>query len=495
MLFGLVCFNAVIQERRKYGALGWNIPYQWMTSDLVCAQQNLKMYIDEQPATPYDVRRHHCAAHGGWDPQQHSRQPFCSAAFLPRHAGSQALMTVTADVVFGGRITDKMDVRTARTVLESFFRPGAVERGESYCPQLDETFRYAAPEEGPISVYRDYIGTMPLVDRPEIFGLHVNADISSQQKETKESMDAIISVQPRTTARGGGKSNDEVVEDMAAQLERQLPPELSVKEAHADVFRKLEDGSMNPLGIFLGHEMHKFNSLVSEMRRGLRDLGRAIRGQVVMSAQLDAMYANFLYQQVPQPWGEGGRGYPSLKPLASWFKDFTDRVAFVRGWLAGGPPSTFWISAFFFPQGFLTSALQMHARRFRLAIDQLVFHTHVRDTLGLEDTHAGPPEGVYIHGMLLEGARWDSSNSCVAESNPGELFAPLPVVWLKPAMLDDARPTGTYECPFYKTNVRAGTLSTTGHSTNHVCNFDLPSREPPGHWIRRGVALISGTND
>lgn len=56
LMFGLAFFNAVIQERRKYGAVGWNIPYQWMTSDLVCAQQNLHIYIDEQPETPYEVR-------------------------------------------------------------------------------------------------------------------------------------------------------------------------------------------------------------------------------------------------------------------------------------------------------------------------------------------------------------------------------------------------------------------------------------------------------
>ena len=51
------------------------------------------------------------------------------------------------------------------------------------------------------------------------------------------------------------------------------------------------------------------------------------------------------------------------------------------------------------------------------------------------------------------------------------------------------------ECPFYKTNIRAGTLSTTGHSTNHVCNFFLPTNDDPMLWIRRGVALCSMTND
>eukprot|EP00304_Pavlova_gyrans_P012708 CAMPEP_0206041750 /NCGR_PEP_ID=MMETSP1466-20131121/6142_1 /ASSEMBLY_ACC=CAM_ASM_001126 /TAXON_ID=44452 /ORGANISM="Pavlova gyrans, Strain CCMP608" /LENGTH=4121 /DNA_ID=CAMNT_0053416453 /DNA_START=38 /DNA_END=12403 /DNA_ORIENTATION=- len=459
MMFGLAFFNAVIQERRKYGAVGWNIPYQWMTSDLITAQQNLRIYVDEQPETPYD-----------------------------------ALMTITADVVFGGRITDKMDVRTARTVLEAFFNPGAVEQHASYCPQLDSRFKYAAPPEGPLDSYRKYISTFPLVDRPEIFGLHQNADISSQQKESKDILDAIIAVQPRTSSGGSGKSNDEIVAEMAADLARQMPPALERKEADGTVFRKLADGSVNPLGIFLSHEMHKFNRLIKQMVNMLHEMQRAIKGLVVMSAELDAMYANFLFQQVPGPWGENGKGYPSLKPLSSWFKDFVERVAFMRKWLSGGPPTTFWISCFFFPQGFFTSALQAHARKFQLPIDQLLFRTAVMKSMGLADTPSPPENGVYIHGMFMEGARWNKEDDCIDESHPGELFAPVPVVWLQPAMLDDPKPVSTYECPFYKTNIRAGTLSTTGHSTNHVCNFDIPTKADAGHWVRRGAALISQLN-
>ena len=97
----------------------------------------------------------------------------------------------------------------------------------------------------------------------------------------------------------------------------------------------------------------------------------------------------------------------------------------------------------------------------------------------------------------MEGARFDAASNCMAESRPSELFAPMNVMHLMPMRNDQGidRSDGMYECPFYKTNVRAGTLSTTGHSTNHVCNFMLPSKEAASHWIRRGCAIISMTND
>jgi len=463
LMFGLVFFNAVIQERRKYGAIGWNIPYQWMTSDLTFAQANLKIFLDEPGPIPFE-----------------------------------ALIAIISDVIYGGRVTDKQDVRLTTAILQTYVNAETVENESySYCPQLDDRFQYWVPPEGDLESYKHFIATFPLIDSPEIFGLHVNADISYQTQESNKMLETIISLQPRAAGGGGGKSPDETVREIADDLASRMPQTMDAKKAHADTFFKLEGGSINPLGIFLSHELHKFNTLIKAMQKLIKELLRALKGLVVMSAQLDAAYSNLMYLQVPEPWGEAGKGYPSLKPLASWYKDFLARVSFINEWLVKGPPASFWVSSFFFPQGFFTSALQAYARKYKEPIDLLEFIPTVKPFLGLEDVSAPPNDGVYIHGLFMEGARFDTNANTMAESLPAELFAPMNVMHLMPARNDTGvdRNKGMYECPFYKTNVRAGTLSTTGHSTNHVCNFLLPSNEPAGHWTRRGCAIISMTND
>lgn len=118
-----------------------------------------------------------------------------------------------------------------------------------------------------------------------------------------------------------------------------------------------------------------------------------------------------------------------------------------------------------------------------------------------------PKDGCCIYGLYLEGARWNYHTAVLDESNPKELytsilhnsifnktskcffFSDMPVVWLIPEE-NRKRPEGVYECPVYKTLTRAGTLSTTGHSTNYVLTIDVPTEKSEPHWIKRGVALI-----
>lgn len=112
-------------------------------------------------------------------------------------------------------------------------------------------------------------------------------------------------------------------------------------------FALTDIGAMNSLGVFIGQEIDRFNVLISAMNRTLDALVKAIAGTVVMSTELELMFNKFLDNKVPLNWE--AVGYPCLKPLGSWMKDFILRMDFISSWLYNGPPATFWLPAFYFP--------------------------------------------------------------------------------------------------------------------------------------------------
>jgi len=173
--------------------------------------------------------------------------------------------------------------------------------------------------------------------------------------------------------------------------------------------------------------------------------------------------------------------------------DLLARVAFMSDWLYNGPPKAFWLPCFFFPQGFMTATLQTYARATKTAIDTLAFKTNVCPLMA-EAVTEGPEVGVNIHGLFMQGAKWDFGKACVEDSDPKIALVRFPVIWLEPFPTTDLSTEGTYACPLYKTSVRAGELSTTGHSTNFVLFLALPSKQHGDYWVRRGAALLCMTD-
>lgn len=327
-----------------------------------------------------------------------------------------------------------------------------------------------------------------------MFGLHSNAAISFQQKESK----ALLSTIVLCSGGGGGgssggpdASNDARVQEIAAKISQRMPTVFDFRTAHATTFQKFGD-TMNSLGVFLGQELIRFNGLIDVMRSTLHQLQRAIKGEVVMSGELELMYNCFVFQKVPKPWEDAG--YPCLKPLPSWVEDFLLRIRFLSHWLTQGPPICYWLSGFFFPQGFMTAVKQTYSRESKIAVDTLKIGCEMT-SLDTKDLESHPENGAYIYGLYMEGGRFHRVSGRLEDSLPRQLLDNLPCIWLKPVIAADYHPESCYDCPLYKTSIRAGTLSTTGHSTNFVVALPIPTSLPSDHWIRRGCAMLCMNDD
>ena len=175
-------------------------------------------------------------------------------------------------------------------------------------------------------------------------------------------------------------------------------------------------------------------------------------------------------------------GYPSLKPLSSWYLDLLKRIEFFQNWLKEGNPNSYWLPGMFFPQGFMTGVLQTHARQYKIAIDALAFSFDFLTEETAEEIGDAPEDGVFIHGLFFDGARWDRKCGCINDQHPNVMFDTLPVIHFKPQ--EDFKPDpDDYITPLYKTSLRAGVLSTTGLSTNFVLYVATPSKEKESFWI------------
>lgn len=91
MTMGLCFFHAIIQERRKFGPLGWNKFYEFNDSDLDTSKKNLFNFMELTPD------KHNIP----WE----------------------SLIYITGTINYGGRVTDDIDKRLLLTIMKRFYTP------------------------------------------------------------------------------------------------------------------------------------------------------------------------------------------------------------------------------------------------------------------------------------------------------------------------------------------------------------------------------------
>lgn len=438
MLYAVAFLHTTVQERRKFGPLGWNIPYEFNAADFNASVQFVQNHLDDM-----DIKR---------------------------GVSWTTIRYMLGEVQYGGRVTDDFDKRLLNTFTRVWF-------GEQmFSPNFCFYKGYTIPKCNKTTEYLDFVSNLPATDSPEAFGLHPNADITYQSTTAKRVLDTILQIQPKDASSGGGETRESVVFRLCDDMMDRLPQDFAAFEVKE---RLQKMGPLLPMNIFLRQEIDRIQKVITLVRETLIDLKLAIDGSIIMSETLREAVDSMYNGKVPGFWEK--ISWPS-SALGFWFTELVDRYSQFHSWCFDGRPNVFWMTGFFNPVGFLTAMRQEVARTHKgWALDTVVIHNDV--TRYLKDDITQPPaEGVYVWGLYIEGAGWDRRGCKLVEPKPKVLFETMPVIHIYAINSMTGRDPRMYESPIYKKPGRT--------DLNYIAAVQLRTNQNPDHWILRGVALL-----
>ncbi|KAM8851323.1 dynein axonemal heavy chain 8-like isoform 4-T8 [Spinachia spinachia] len=440
ILYSVAFLHTAVQERRKFGPLGWNIPYEFNSADFTASVEFVERHLDD-----------------------------CG----PRKDVSWVTVRyMLAEVQYGGRVTDDYDKRLLKCFAREWFSKKMSDPSFCFYTGYNIFVRKTVDE------YMECIQSLPTIDSPEALGLHSNADITYQTNTSAEVLDTITNIQPKESGGGSGATRESIVYKLAQDMLEKLPPNYVPHEVKSKL---LKMGAMNPMNIFLRQEVDRMQRIISVVRISLTELKLAIDGTIIMSENLRDALDNIFDARVPNLWRKISW---ESSTLGFWFTELLERNKQFSGWVFIGRPKTFWMTGFFNPQGFLTAMRQEVTRANKgWALDTVTLTNKVLKH-AQEEITASPTEGVYVYGLYLEGAGWDKKNTHLIESSAKVLFTALPVIHM--FAINSTAPVDPklYVCPVYKKPRRT--------DLNYITAVVLPTMksQSPDHWIMRGVALL-----
>ncbi|NXD84162.1 DYH17 protein, partial [Halcyon senegalensis] len=437
ILFALCYFHAVVAERRRFGAQGWNRSYPFNNGDLTISVHVLYNYLEANPTVPWDDLRY-----------------------------------LFGEIMYGGHITDDWDRRLCRTYLSEYIRTEMLEGEVSLAPG------FLIPPSLDYKGYHEYITENLPPESPYLYGLHPNAEIGCLTLTSDRLFRTVLEMQPRESDAGGGSgiSREEKVKSVLDEIVEKLPEPFNMVEITAKAVDK------TPYVVVALQECERMNILTREIRRSLKELDLGLKGELTVTCEMEELANALFYDSVPDSWTR--QAYPSLLSLGAWYADLLLRIRELEVWTTDFVlPATVWLAGFFNPQSFLTGIMQSMARKNEWPLDKMCLSVEVTKKYR-EDIRAPPREGSYVHGLFMEGARWDVPSGAMADARLKELTPMMPVLFIRAIPMDRLDTKNIYECPVYKTRLRGPT---------YVWTFNLKTKEKAAKWVLAAVALLLQT--
>lgn len=444
VLYGFCFFHGIVRERRHFGPQGWNVPYDFDHVDFEMSIRQLQNLINETENVPFGT-----------------------------------LLYLIGECNYGGKITDRLDQRCLRHLLDSFCNIRVIENaGYSFSNCVE----HSVPQR---CEYRDiimHINNMQLDASAEAFACDENALVTKDTAVAREFLESISRLDQIRS------SDHEAIQDRALQAIDEISSRLpalfnihEIQERHPTISRE-------PLNAILIHEAELINKILSVIADCLSNLKSALNGDAILTEALEDLSKEICSNKVPHVWRLIDVGIATRR-LPNYIDLLLKRVNFVRSWHDNNLPRVIHFDALSCCKRFLSAALLTFSRHHGAPVEQIALDLKVTngDSIYSEDADA-----YYIHDLYLSGARWDAQRRILIESLTNVFWYDIPPIRLtfsrEKKVIDNV-----YECPVYISPTRcdeADTDASMNKRRNYVTSVPLETDKSHVHWIKCGTALF-----
>ena len=459
LVFVISFFHSVLQDRKKFGKIGWNVIYDFMESDFTISKRLLAMYLNK--IGPDDMI------------------PWASLKYL------------IGEAMYGGRVTDDYDRRVMMTYLNEYMGDFIFDVNQKFFFARAENFDYEIPELGPFDNYVKAITEMPITYSPEIIGLHSNAEIDYFTQASKRIWEDMIKLQSSTGDSGSQKKDEntapvktreEIVLGMAEMfIDKKVPPKFDMLAVN----KKFSAGK-SPIEAVLTQELERYNMLNDCMNETLTDLISSLKGEIAMNAEIESIMLSIYNGLLPDQWRK--LAPETQKSLLNWIEHYRHRYEQYQDWLDNGEPKTMWLSGLHIPASYLKAIIQITCRKKGWPLDKVSTYTVVTKIYNVDEIKEKPEFGCYIQGLYLEGAEWNTEKNCLERQLPKKLICDMPLIQVIPAEASKIKLRNNLKTPVYVTQNRKNVKG-----EGFVFEADLRTLIHPNLWILQGVALLLNT--
>ncbi|NWX97079.1 DYH10 protein, partial [Nothoprocta ornata] len=356
LVYVLAFFHAVVQERRKFGKIGWNVPYDFNESDFQVCMEILNTYLTKAFQ------------------QNDEKIPWSSLKYL------------IGEVMYGGRAIDSFDRRILTVYMDEYLGDFIFDTFQTFHFYKNDEVDYKIPEGTVKDDFVEEIESLPLANTPEVFGLHSNAEIGYYTQAARDMWAHLLELQPQTGESGTGISRDEYIGNVAKDIQNKIPQVFDL-----DQIRKVFGIDISPTTVVLLQELERFNKLIIRMAKSLAELQRALAGEVGMSSELDDVARALFNGQIPGIWRR--LAPDTLKTLGNWMIFFRNRYQQYSTWVNESEPKVMWLSGLHIPESYLTALVQATCRRNGWPLDRSTLYTEVTTYMTAEDVTEGSGQG------------------------------------------------------------------------------------------------------